>query len=56
MIDIPDDMYSKIMDGYVPLGISKYLKNGTVLSNDNKQVTENNKKNDDCFCYVIREF
>jgi hypothetical protein len=29
IIDIPDEMYEQIKDGYVPLGISKYLKNGT---------------------------
>lgn len=31
VIDIPEDMWVKIQDGYVPLGISKYLKNGTPL-------------------------
>lgn len=29
--EIPEDMWEKIQDGYVPLGISKYLKNGKVL-------------------------
>lgn len=28
IIDIPEEMYEQIKDGYVPLGISKYLKNG----------------------------
>ena len=31
VIDIPDEMHKQIMDGYVPLGISKYLKNGKPL-------------------------
>ena len=31
VIDIPKEMYERIKDGYVPLGISKYLKNGTPL-------------------------
>lgn len=31
VIDIPEEMYNRIKDGYVPLGISKYLKNGTLL-------------------------
>ena len=32
VIDIPDDMWEKVKDGYVPLGIEKYLINGTPLS------------------------
>lgn len=31
VIDIPKEMYERIKYGYVPLGISKYLKNGTPL-------------------------
>ena len=31
IIEIPKEMHEKIKDGYVPLGISKYLKNGTPL-------------------------
>ena len=31
IIDIPEEMHKQIMDGYVPLGISKYLKNGIPL-------------------------
>lgn len=31
VIDISKEMYERIKDGYVPLGISKYLKNGTPL-------------------------
>lgn len=31
VIDIPKEMYERIKDGYVPLGISKYLKNGKPL-------------------------
>ena len=31
IIDIPEEMYEQIKDGYVPLGISKYLKNGIPL-------------------------
>ena len=32
VIKIPEEMWERVKDGYVPLGISKYLKNGTVLS------------------------
>ena len=28
IIDIPEEMWERVKDGYVPLGISKYLKNG----------------------------
>lgn len=28
VVKIPEEMYEQIKDGYVPLGISKYLKNG----------------------------
>lgn len=31
VIDIPKEMWERIKDGYVPLGISKYLKNGIQL-------------------------
>jgi len=31
IIDIPEEMWERIKDGYVPLGISKYLKKGTPL-------------------------
>lgn len=31
IIDIPEEMHEKIMNGYVPLGISKHLKNGIPL-------------------------
>jgi hypothetical protein len=31
VIKIPEEMWEKIKEGYVPLGISKYLKNGTPL-------------------------
>lgn len=29
VIDMPPEMWEQVKDGYVPLGISKYLKNGT---------------------------
>ena len=29
IIDLPEEIYERIKDGYVPLGISKYLRNGT---------------------------
>ena len=32
IVDIPDDMWAKVKDGYVPLGIGKHLQNGTPLS------------------------
>ena len=31
VIKIPEEIYGQIKDGYVPLGISKYLKNGIPL-------------------------
>lgn len=31
LIDIPEDMLEKVKDGYVPLGIGKYLQSGTPL-------------------------
>ena len=31
IVEIPQEMHEQIMDGYVPLGISKYLKNSTPL-------------------------
>lgn len=31
VIKIPENMWQQIKEGYVPLGISKYLKNGTPL-------------------------
>lgn len=31
IIEIDEKMYEKIMHGYVPLGLSKYLMNGTPL-------------------------
>lgn len=31
VIDIPKEMWEQVQDGYVPLGISRYLKNGTPL-------------------------
>lgn len=31
LIDIPEEMWERVKDGYVPLGISKYLKNGVSL-------------------------
>lgn len=40
IIDIPEEMHEQIKDGYVPLGISKYLKNGTPLDNVKAEITE----------------
>ena len=31
VIKIPNEMWERVKDGYVPLGISKYLMNGTPL-------------------------
>lgn len=31
VINMPKEMWERIKDGYVPLGISKYLKNGIQL-------------------------
>ena len=31
VIKIPEEMWKQIKKGYVPLGISKYLKNGVTL-------------------------
>lgn len=42
VIDIPDDMWEKIQEGYVPLGISKYLKNGIVLPEQHGDLIDKN--------------
>ena len=34
VIKIPEEMWERIKDGYVPLGISKYLQNGTPIPDD----------------------
>lgn len=31
VIDIPEELWEKVKEGYVPLGISKHLRNGVVL-------------------------
>ena len=31
VINIPEDMWGRVKEGYVPLGISKYLRSGTPL-------------------------
>ena len=31
VIDISEEMWERVKEGYVPLGISKYLKNATPL-------------------------
>ena len=31
VIDMPEEMWERVKDGYVPLGISKYLRNGVSL-------------------------
>ena len=31
VVNIPDDMWERVKDGYVPLGISTHLQNGTPL-------------------------
>ena len=31
IIDIPKEMWERVKEGYVPLGISKHLRNGTPL-------------------------
>ena len=40
VIEMPKDMWEKIQDGYVPLGISKYLKNGTVLPDNHGRLID----------------
>lgn len=40
LIDIPEEMCEKIKDGYVPLGISKYLKKGIPLDNLRAEIIE----------------
>ena len=46
IVNIPDEMHEQIMDGYVPLGISKYLKNGTPLD-DIKAEIEQYRENEE---------
>ena len=43
VIEIPKDMWEKIQDGYVPLGISKYLKKGTVLPEQHGDLIDRNE-------------
>ena len=42
VIEIPKDMWEKIQEGYVPLGISKYLKRGTVLPPNHGDLIDKN--------------
>ena len=44
VIDIPDEMHKQIMDGYVPLGIGKYLKNGKPYTNHNAKAFKECKR------------
>lgn len=40
IVEMPKEMHEKIKDGYVPLGISKYLKNGTPLDDVKEEIDE----------------
>lgn len=40
IIEIPNEMHEQIKGGYVPLGISKYLKNGTPLDDIKAQINK----------------
>jgi hypothetical protein len=51
IIDIPEEMYERTKDGYVPLGISKYLKNGTPLD-DVKAEIEKQIESDFAFAKI----
>ena len=44
VIDIPDEMHKQIMDGYVPLGIGKYLKNGKPYTKHNAKAFKECKR------------
>jgi hypothetical protein len=43
VIKIPEEMWERIKDGYVPLGISKYLKKGTPLPKGHGRLIDENK-------------
>lgn len=43
VVNIPDDMWEKVKDGYVPLGIGKYLQNGTPLPKGHGKIIDANK-------------
>lgn len=34
VVKMDEELWEKVKDGYVPLGISKYLKNGTPISDN----------------------
>ena len=42
VIEIQEDMWEKIQEGYVPLGISKYLKFGTPLDDIKAEIEQLN--------------
>ena len=58
VIDIPEEIWEKVKDGYVPLGISKYLMNGTPLPKchgrliDADEFIEKVKKDRTHSCYI----
>ena len=48
IIDIPKEMYEWIKDGYVPLGISKYLKNGIPLDDVKAEIEKHQFSREYC--------
>ena len=40
VIDIPDNMWEKVKDGYVPLGIGTHLMNGTPLPKNHGRLVD----------------
>ena len=43
VIKLPEEMWEKIKEGYVPLGINKYLKNGTPLPKGHGDLIDKNE-------------
>lgn len=56
VIDIPKEMYERIKDGYVPLGISKYLKNGTPLPKEHGRLIDADWVKNTLDIYVLNEY
>ena len=50
VIKISEEMWERVKDGYVPLGISKYLKNGTVLPKEHGDLIDRNDLLQESYC------
>lgn len=43
VIKIPEEMWKRVKEGYVPLGISKYLRNSTPLPKGHDDLIDRNE-------------